>query len=217
MHPTLLRFSLACAVAVPLAYFGAQVLGAAFYTGFSVLRDVASLLGSDRSTAPALFNTAVYGVALISLLAAPGLGWGVAGALRGQGTPAWRAVGSALLAAACVASFGLASAWAATYPLPDPRHNPGALGAGMFAAPFVALAIALQLKDARALRWVCAACVLGFFAVAGVYSDLIPLDRDTYNGLLQRVGALVMLVPFAVVAGRVMIRTDSSVPPRSES
>jgi hypothetical protein len=76
----------------------------------------------------------------------------------------------------------------------------------MFAAPFVALAIALQLKDARALRWVCAACVLGFFAVAGVYSNLIPLDRDAYNGLLQRVGALVMLVPLAVVAAATRTR-----------
>lgn len=200
MHPTLIRFSLACAVAVPVVYFGAQVLGAAFYPGFSVLRDVASMLGSDASTAPGIFNTAVYGVALVSLLAAPGLWAGVGSSLRAQGATAWRAWGTALLAAACVASFGLASAWAATYPLPDPRHNPGPLGVGMFAAPFVALLCAGQLQGARTLRWACVACVLGFGALAAVYSGQIEIDRAAYNGLLQRAGALVMLVPLSLVA-----------------
>ncbi len=211
MPPSLLRSSLACAVAVPLAYFGAQVLGAAFYPGFSVLRDVASLLGSSSSSAPAVFNTAVYGVALVSLLAAPGLFAGVRAGLlpqlntaKGmQGTARWRIVAAtviALLAAACVLSFGLASAWAATYPLPDPRHNPGPLGVGMFAAPFVALLCAVHLPRARALRWACVACVLGFGAVAAVYSGQIEIDRAAYNGLLQRAGALVMLAPLALVA-----------------
>ena len=43
-------------IAVPLLYYGVQVVAAPFYSGFSFLSTTASELGSDGSTRPSIFN-----------------------------------------------------------------------------------------------------------------------------------------------------------------
>ena len=47
---------LAFGVAVPLLYYGVQVVAAPFFPGFSFLGTTASELGSDLSTLPSIFN-----------------------------------------------------------------------------------------------------------------------------------------------------------------
>lgn len=51
------RASLGCAIAVPLLYYGVQIVAAPFFPDFSVLSTLASDLGSDRSTRPWVFNS----------------------------------------------------------------------------------------------------------------------------------------------------------------
>ena len=48
------------AIAVPVLYYGIQVVAAPFYPDFSVVRTIASELGTDRSTHPWVFNGGVF-------------------------------------------------------------------------------------------------------------------------------------------------------------
>jgi hypothetical protein len=184
--------SLLCAASVPFVYFGAQFLGAVFYPNFSVLRDVASALGSDVSTRPEIFNT---GITLAGLLAIGGAA-GLYERLRELRASTWLC----LIACLSLLSFAAGSLWAASHPLPDPRHDPGPLSAGMFISPLVAYLTARQLPGARSLRAVCAVLLLVFFAIVGVYSGLVPLDRGAFEGALQRVGALTLLAPISAIS-----------------
>jgi hypothetical protein len=186
-----LRLSLQAGAAVPLLYFGTQTLAAPFFPNFSVLTHTASELGSDLSSQPGILN----GGAALTGAAALAASYGLYRGLRNQGV--WLAV--AILVAASSVSMGLGSMWAASHPLPDPRHSPGALGAGMFAAPFLALLACLALPHAARLRRYLVANVLVFFVVASLYAGLISIDLRLYGGAVQRLGALVMLVPTAVL------------------
>jgi hypothetical protein len=185
------RISLIAGACVPWLYFGSQALAAPFFPNFSILAHSASLLGSDLSSKPFILN----GGAALTGIAAVLASYGLFGALRTQGV---RLV-IAILVAACAVSMGLASLWAASHPLPDPRHNPGALGAGIFAAPFVTLLASFSLKPAAGLRRYLIANALAFFLVAACFAGALPIDLRLYGGAVQRFGALVMQVPLAVL------------------
>jgi hypothetical protein len=201
MRRPFITASLLCAASVPLVYFGTQLLGAAFYPNFSVLRDVASALGSDVSTRPEIFNT---GITLAGLLA-------IGGAVGLYERLQESRVNTFLCLVACLSllSFAAGCFWAASHPLPDPRHDPGPLSAGMFISPLVAYLSARQLPGARSLRIVCAVLLLLFFAIVGVYSGFIPLDRGAYEGALQRIGALTLVVPLAAISWWLLWRSRS--------
>src|SRR5688572_25365404 len=179
------RLSLFAGAAVPFLYFGAQALAAPFFPDFSFWTHTASVLGSNLSTRPGILNA---GAALTGV-AALAASYGLFRALRGQGV--WLVV--AALVAACSVSTGVASLWAAAHPLPDPRHGPGALGAGMFAAPFVVLVASFALPRSAGLRVYLIANVMAFFLVASLYAGLFPIDLRDYAGAVQRLGAFVML------------------------
>jgi hypothetical membrane protein len=185
------RLSLIAGATVPLLYFGSQALAAPFFPGFSILTHSASQLGSDLSSKPWLLNAGAALTGAAALAAAYGLFRG----LRSQGV--WLVV--TVLIVVCSVSMGLASIWAASHPMPDPRHNPGALGAGMFAAPFLVFIASLALPRATGLKRYLLANCLVFFFVAALFSGLIPIDLRSYGGAVQRLGAVVMLVPIAVL------------------
>lgn len=186
-----IRISLLAGAAVPVLYFGAQALAAPFFPNFSVLVHTASILGSDLSSRPAILNVGAALTGAAALLAS----YGLFRDLRSHGAN----LAVAVLVAACSVSMGLASLWAASHPMPDPRHNPGALGAGMFAAPFLVLLASLALPNARGLRRYLIVNVLAFFLVASLYAGIIPIEFRLYGGAVQRLGALVMYVPMAVL------------------
>jgi hypothetical membrane protein len=167
-------------------------VAAASYPNFSVLRDVASALGSDVSTRPEIFNTGIAFSGLLAIVGAVGL----YKCLRESRVN----IILCLMPALCLASFAAGSFWAASHPLPDPRHDPGALSIGMFFSPFVAYLLARQIPGARSLRTVCAVLLFFFLAIASVHSGLMPMDRGAYEGALQRAGALTMLAPLSVVS-----------------
>jgi hypothetical membrane protein len=189
---SLIIASLLCAALVPFVYFGAQFLGAWYYPSFSVLRDVASALGSDVSARPEIFN---MGITIAGILAIGGT-VGLFNELQGQRVNVFLCLFMALT----LLSFAAGSFWAASHPLPDPRHGPGALSAGMFVSPVVAYLSARQLPGARSVRTICAVLLLVFLGVAGVFSGFMPLDRSAYEGVLQRAGAFAMLAPPSVIA-----------------
>ncbi len=186
------RFSLCCGVLVPLVYFGAQVAAAPFHPDYSFLVNSASQLGSDASTFPALLNGGAILSGVLGLLSAYGIGTG----LQVAGATPW----FAWLCAACSVSVGAAAIWAGLHPMPDPQHNPGALGIGMFLGPLALIAAFWRVHDGRAMRGYLWLTLLAFAALAPIMSGITPVDLNRYGGLMQRIAALVLYLPPAVTA-----------------
>ena len=201
---TLSRLGLMAAVGVPLVYFGSQVVAAPFYPDYSFLANSASQLGSDRSRLPAVLNTGAIVTGLLALLAAYGF-------IR-----VLPAIGSrrlwALLAGISLVSTGLAAIWAGIFHMPDPRHNPGALGAGTFAGPFLLFIAVWPLPHARGLKLYLAGNLVAFAALAPILGGATAIDLRLYAGLFQRLAACVFYLPIGVV-GYIALRRVSRVGP----
>lgn len=192
LNVRLLQSLLLAAFAVPFAYFGAQIAAAPFFPDYSILTVSASDLGSNRSTWPAVLNVGAVLTGVLATLGSAGLGL----ALPSIGTTrtlSW-------LLAACVASIGLAAAWAGFHPLPSSEHNPGGLGAGMFAAPFVSALVAWRVKRLHSLRWPLLLNLSAFGACALVLSGAADVNLAAYGGLAQKVLAAVCFVPPSAIA-----------------
>ena len=186
------KFLLTTAVLVPVVYFGAQALAAPYFPNYSVFTTTASELGSNLSSRPGILNT---GALLTGLLAALG-SVGLALSLPRLGAAK---LGSFLLAL-CLASAGLAAFWAGLHPLPDPRHNPGALGAGMFAAPFVAVWAAWRMQPAKMLRLVLLLNAAVFILLGAIMSGVTGVDLSAFGGLVQKFLAATSFAPSAIIA-----------------
>ena len=188
----LLTFGLACAAAVPILYFGAQALAASAFPGFDLLRHTASQLGSDLSARPGLLNDGAIATGMAACLG----GIALAIALVGRGGSR---IGAACIALA-LASTGAAAIWAGTHPLPDPRHNPGALGAGLFLLPLLVAVVSWRIVPGQGMRRYFVANLAAFAALATVLGGLTPIDPTQWPGLWQRLLALVVHGPSAVLA-----------------
>ncbi len=184
----LLRFG----IAVPLIYYGIQVLAAPFYPGFSVLGNTASELGSDRSEHAVIFNAGIMVQGVASLAASIGFFL----ALRRM------RINSALaaLTAVALAITGVQHIWAGYYPIPDPRHG-GHLPfiIAMSLLP-VLLTAALWRQVGTGLKVYLVGTLVLLAAVLTVRSGLSGLERYEYRGLLQRVFTLAIFPPIGVAA-----------------
>lgn len=187
---------------VPFLYFGAQALAAPFFPNYSPVAHSASILGSDLSRLPVVLNA---GAALTGIAAIVGAA-GLFVALRVARVAPWIAI----LAATCALSIGASALWAASFPLPDPRHSSGALGAGLFAAPFVTLLASRWLRHMHALRVYAVVNVVAFGAIALVYGRFTGIDLQANEGLIQKLAALVMFVPLSALAGALLFDSTQS-------
>jgi hypothetical membrane protein len=192
MHPRALETLLAAAVAVPLTYFGAQAAAAPFFPEYSALTVSASDLGSDRSLRPEVLNVGAILTGFLALLGSVGLAVAVPRVSTAK-VLSW-------LLAACVASIGFAAAWAGLHPLPSTQHDPGVLGAGMFAAPFASALLAVRVERFAALRWALCMNLLAFGLCAWVLSGAAGINLAQYGGLVQKLIAAVCFVPPAIIA-----------------
>ena len=187
------KLLLTAAALVPIVYFGAQALAAPYFPNYSVFTTTASELGSNLSSRPSILNTGALLTGLLALLGSVGL----AMSLPRLGADKI----AAFLLAICLASAGLAALWAGLHPLPDPRHNPGALGAGMFASPFVALWAAWRMQSATLLRLVLSLNAIAFAVLAAIMSGAAGVDLSTIGGLVQKLLAATSFGSGAIVAG----------------
>jgi hypothetical membrane protein len=183
------KWLLGCGVAVPVLYFGSQLLAAPFFAGYNPLRDVASLLGSDRAPYPALFNGGTLLTGLAGLLAALGFWRG----LSERGVYPLLVWPSSL----ALAATGLASLLAGSFPMPDPRHNPAALGlggliAGMLLAPPLVTAAIWQQGIGKPIKGLLSVMLLVLVGFVLVRSGIINWNTSAIEGLMQRILALVV-------------------------
>lgn len=94
----------------------------------------------------------------------------------------------------------MASIAAGAFPLPDERHGGGAHGAGLFALP---LLLAVAAARSHAVTWIRAYAVgnlLLFVVVALLFSGATGIDPAANEGALQRLLALAVFLPIAVVS-----------------
>jgi len=189
---TATRVGLAAGIATPFLYFGTQLVAAPFYPGYSFLSQVASELGSDRAASPTVFNVGVFLTGIATLLAAFGIGR----ALRTAGIrPAW-----VWVVALALISCGAGSINAGFFHLPNPRHNPGLLGAGMFVLPLVLPLATWKLPHARGLNVYLVGNIVYIAVLAPVMGGAFGLDTHAYQGLLQRLFALTLFLPIGIVS-----------------
>jgi len=182
------RVALGFGIAVPFLYFGSQVIAALFFPGYNWLSQSASQLGSDLARHPALFNIGAILTGLATLIAS----WGFLRSLKGLGTPsvlAWITAGAVALSA-------LMHLWAGTFPLPSPRHGQNPFQIAAVAAP-VLVGVAMWTGVGVAVRVYFVATVL---ALAALMTNAVPLDRQMYDGLFQRLLALAVFPPVGVAS-----------------
>jgi len=185
--------ALYAAIAMPLIYFGTQLIAAPFYPGYSFAHDTASMLGTTASHQPWIFNSGAMltGVAGLS---------GAFGLFRALRTVTWRSL--ALLVGLSVVSNGVLSLKAGMFPMPDPRHASWQfLMFPTLAAPVLLLIALWRRSMALRLYLLCNAVAL---------LSMMPLMMHTMapvfaEGTMQRLFALVVFVPVAA-AGLALVR-----------
>lgn len=179
-------------VTVPFIYYGIQAAAAPFFTGYSILGNTASELGSDRSECPLIFNAGIMAQGVASLAASVGFLL----ALRRL------RINTALaaLTAVALAMNGVQSIWAGYYPIPDPRHA-GHLPfvVAMTLLP-VLLTATLWRQGGTLLRVYLVSTLVLLGGVLTLRSGLSGLDKYEYRGLLQRVFTLSIFPPIGVGA-----------------
>jgi hypothetical membrane protein len=190
--PTDSRIALWFGVAVPFLYFGTQIAASPFYPGYSFITDAASLLGSDRSTFPVLFNLGAMGTGVAMIVSA----YGFVRTLPDAG--GWRIV--AWLLGLALVSAGLGSVCAGWFPLPSPQHAIGAAGSGIFLLPLLFLTAFWRVRGAATTRGYFIVNLLLFGAIAAVMSGAVGMNVAPWAGVMQRMIAAVVMIPIAVAA-----------------
>ena len=202
MHPNRDRLTLLAlyfGMAVPVLYFGMQLVAAQFYPGYSFLTQSASQLGSDLSPRPEILNGGAMATGLAIIISSIGFGR----ALPRAGSPrivTW-------LTCLALLSAGAGGIWAGYFPLPDPRHNPKAIGIGVFLLPALFTIALWNASRGRGIRTYLLANVIAFALLIPVMAGAV-VDTRTFHGLLQRVAAAVVYVPIGVTAAFLRRRVD---------
>jgi hypothetical membrane protein len=190
MKERVLKFALASGTVVPVLYFGTQLLAAPFFPGYSFLSMVASLLGSDLAIYPAIFNVGAMITGIATIIASVGFFL----ALQHLGTNSFLAG----LTSLAVLLNGLGSIWAGFFPLPDPRHSSNPFTVGIFLFPLLLTFAVWKLSHATPIKTYLVITNLLFIALIPIMSGAAGINTQGYQGLLQRVTALVFFIPISV-------------------
>ncbi len=177
-------------VVLPVVYFGIQLLLAPAYPGYSLWRDPTSGLGSDRSPVALWFNAAAIAGGMAGIAGS----WGAYRAFEAAGGRA-RALILPIVMAMVAAGF----LWAGIFPLPHPLHPMNPSTPAMLITPVLALIYAWWAPALRPLRVVLLVNLTFFLAVLPFMIGLVPVDRGTVGGLLQRLLALPVFLPIGLI------------------
>lgn len=179
-------------IMVPFLYFGTQIIAALFYPDYSFLSMPASLLGSDLARYPLIFNAGAIITGIASLIASLGFLYAFK-LLQVNPILAW-------LASIALALHGVASLWAGVFSMPDPRHGSNPFAVGIFVFPILLLAALWAQPEARKIKTYLIVTNILFLMLIPVMSGMAGLDTGAYQGLLQRIAALIFFPPISVGA-----------------
>ena len=190
MKERVLKFALANGIVVPVLYFGTQLLAAPFFPGYSFLSMVASLLGSDLAIYPAIFNIGAMITGIATIIASVGFFL----ALQRLGINPFLT----WLTGLAVFLNGLGSLWAGFFPIPDPRHSSNPFTVGIFLFPILLTFAVWKLNNAGHIKAYLIITNLLFIALIPIMSGASGINIQGYQGLLQRIVALVFFLPISV-------------------
>jgi hypothetical membrane protein len=190
MKEKILAFALRSGIVVPILYFGTQLLAAPFFPDYSFLNMVASLLGSDLAPYPAIFNSGAIITGIATIIASVGFLL----AFQQLGTNPFLT----WLTSLAVLLNGLASVWAGFFAMPDPRHGSNPFAVGVFLFPILLTFALWNRRDAGAMKKYLIITNLLFIALVPIMSGVSGINTQGYQGLLQRIAALVFFVPISV-------------------
>lgn len=181
-------WALYAAIAMPIFYFGAQLVAAPFYPDYSLAHDTASMLGTTNSQHPWIFNLGAMLTGLSGLLGA----FGLFKALRGV---TWTTL--AALVAFCVIANGVLSLKAGMFPMPDPRHASWQfLMFPMLLAPLLLL-VALWRQGTALRSYLLCNLVALLATFPFMFHEIAPIFAE---GTMQRLFAVLVFVPVGVAA-----------------
>ena len=200
MKKKVLVLALVSGSVVPILYFGTQLLAAPFFPGYSFLSMVASVLGSDLAIYPAIFNLGAMITGLATILASVGFflafqHLGIHPFLTG-------------LTSLAVLLNGLGSLWAGFFPLPDPRHGSNPFAVGIFLFPILLTFAVWKLGRATPIKTYLIITNLLFVALIPIMSGVSGINTQGYQGLLQRITALLFFLPVSLGSYFLMRRTQ---------
>ena len=179
---------LGAAFAMPLLYFGVQLIAAPFYPGYHFATDTASMLGTSASHHPQIFNTG----AILSGIAGLAGAFGLFGGLNGA-TALWLRI----LIAIGVLSNGVLALKAGLFPMPDPRHATWQF----LLFPILITPLLLLVATWRAFIWLRIYLLLDIvcllFMLPSMMHRVPPMLPE---GTMQRLFAFVNFVPIVLVA-----------------
>ena len=186
------------AIAVPVLYFGTQLVAAPFYPGYSFAQDTASMLGTTNSHDPWIFNVGAMLTGVAGLVGAFGL-------FRALRAFTWTAL--AAVVALCVVGNGVLSIKAGMFPMPDPRH-----ASWQFLMPAILLAPLLLLialwRQGTVLRiYMLINLVALILLIPFMMHRVAPVFAE---GTMQRLFAIVVFLPIGV-AGFALIQQKDSI------
>jgi hypothetical membrane protein len=178
-------------ILLPVFYFGMQLLLAPAFPRYSLLRDAASVLGADWSPVARWFNFLAVIGGLLGMMGA----WG---AYRVFVTAGGGLV-QAMLLPAILAIVAAGSVWAGIFPMPHRLHAMNPSTPAMFVMPFAALIYTWWAVPLRTLRTPLLVNLAAFLVIMPFMTGLVPIDRDAFGGLLQRLLALTIFLPIGLV------------------
>jgi len=185
-------FALQIGIMIPFLYFGTQIVASPCYLNYSFLSMAASLLGSDLAIYPSIFNAGAMITGIATLIASFGF---LRAFQRLDAHPilAW-------LTSIAIFLNGLGSLWAGLIPLPDPRQGSNPFVVGIFLFPALLAATLWKRSDAGSIKTYLIITNLLFVALIPIMSGIAGIDTRGYQGLVQRIVALVFFPPICVGA-----------------
>ena len=187
---TITSIGLIAAIAVPILYFGSQLLAAPFYPGYSFAQNSASMLGSSFSAHPWIFNVGAMLTGVAAILGAFGL------------YRAFQATANTIVAwpiGLAVFATGIMSLKAGIFPLPDPRHASwGFLVTLTIVTPLLLLIGVWKKRGSNTLRLYLIASVSLVLVLFPFMSGMASTSL-LQGGTLQRLFAIATFVPVGAV------------------
>jgi hypothetical membrane protein len=178
------RMCLLAAAAVPVVYFGIQIVAAPFYPGYSFSLQSVSMLGTQFSREPWIYNVGAMLIGSCAFGAAFGL------YLVFQTKTSFPL---SLLIGISVACTGVVCVRGGMFPMPDPRHSSwNVLQNLSIITPHLMLIGLLRRREHAALRIYLAISIAFLFVLA-------PLGTRLERGTLQRLIDFGTIVPVGVV------------------
>jgi hypothetical membrane protein len=184
------RVSLLSAACMPIFYYGAQLVAAPFYPGYSFSNQAASMLGTSYSREPWIFNTGLILTGVAAMVGA----FGLYQTFRNRTNRILCA-----LIALTVSYTGFMSIKAGVFPIPDRRHY--SLGFSVVSASLTPLLMLIGIwrnERLRGLRTYLLLSILLLVPVIPLFRGMIAIAGLAF-GTLQRLVALGTYVPIGVV------------------